>query len=323
MKIFLTVITYLLLCTNAFAQTANDVLDRDFRLMMNWLEGEFDNSEQFFFEEEMKVPTDERKTRIHMTFKKIDLPTIGENVFYLEQYTENKTDNVGRQRLFNFMPDYENGNIRMQTFTFKDGSIAVGLQNEPSKIANISINSVTSINRECDAIWNRSANEFVGKISPDNCTIESRRGGSLYITGHFVLSENSYWTYESGRRADGTYTFGSEKIDPLKLNKARYFTCWMGVQNDEMESGWNFTANQPIHDQGGEIWMAKTGSNPEKMAIRLRNVRWPYGNGQDSLVIYALKEGQEKAVSYAWGEYNAALSGINLRWLQAGCTLNQ
>ncbi|MDA9770413.1 hypothetical protein N9D02_05175 [Emcibacteraceae bacterium] len=70
MKIFLTVITYLLLCTNAFAQTANDVLDRDFRLMMNWLEGEFDNSEQFFFEEEMKVPTDERKTRIHMTFKK-------------------------------------------------------------------------------------------------------------------------------------------------------------------------------------------------------------------------------------------------------------
>lgn len=323
MRIIFLFVLLTLITATGFAQTANDVLDRDFRLMMSWLEAEFDNSEQFYFEEEMKVPEEERKTRIHMTFKKIELPIIGENVFYLEQYTENNPDNVGRQRLFNFTPDYEAGNIRMQIFTFKDGSIAKGLQNDPSKIANITLDAMTPMSRECDAIWNRSANEFVGKISPDDCMIESRRGGNLYITGHFVLSKNSYWTYESERRADGTYRFGGEKTDPLKLNKARYFTCWMGVQNDEMESGWNFAANQKIHDQGGEIWMTKTGSNPEKMAIRIRNVQWPYGRGQDSLVIYALKEGQDKAVSYAWGEYNAALIGINLRWMQAGCTLNQ
>jgi len=222
MKIYITVISLILLSTNASAQTANDVLDRDFRLMMSWLEGEFDNSEQFFFEEELKVPLDERKSRIHMTFKKIDLPAIGANVFYLEQYTENNAENVSRQRLFSFMPDYDNGNIRMQTFTFKDGSIAVGLQNEPDKIENITPDAVTSMSSDCNAIWTRSANEFVGRIAPDNCIIESRRGESLYITGHFVLSENSYWTYESGRRADGAYTFGSEKIDPLKLNKARF-----------------------------------------------------------------------------------------------------
>ena len=323
MKKLLTLLTSLILSISANAQTANDVLDRDFRLMMSWLEGEFDNSEQFYFEDEMKVADDLRKSRIHITFKKIDLPSIGEHVYYLEQYTDNNPEVVGRQRLFSFSTDYENSNIRMEALVFKDASLVQGAQFEPYKLNGITRDSMRILGDNCNAVWHRSAGEFIGYIDPEKCAIESRRGGKLNVSGHFDLSKDSYWTYESGRREDGTYSFGNETPDYLKLNKARFFTCWMGVQNDEMDSGWNFTSNQSIHDQGGEIWMTKTGSNPEKMAIRLRNVQWPYGRGQDSLVIYALKEGQDAAVSYAWGEYNAALAGINLRWLQAGCTLNQ
>lgn len=323
MKIILTILTALMIYTSANAQTANDVLDRDFREMMSWLEGEFDNSEQYYFEEEMNIPADERKSRIHITFKKVALPAIGENVFYLEQYTDNDSKNIGRQRLFSFAPDYENGTIRMEALIFKDASGAVGAQFDPSKLEGTTRNDMTMLGDNCNAVWTRSADEFRGFIDPELCEIESRRGGTLKVSGHFVLTAGSYWTYESGRREDGTYTFGSATIDFLKLNKARYFTCWMGVQNEEMDSGWNFAANQKIHDQGGEIWMTKTGTNPENMGIRIRNVQWPYGRGQDSLVIYALKEGEEKAVSYAWGEYNAALTGINLRWLQAGCTLDK
>ncbi|MBT6133950.1 MAG: hypothetical protein HN583_08455 [Kordiimonadaceae bacterium] len=323
MKKVLTILICLLIGAAANAQTKNDVLDRNFRLMMSWLEGEFDNSEQFYFEEEMKVANDLRKTRNHITFNKVDLPSIGEHVYYLEQYTNNDVENIVRKRLFSFSTDYENDNIRMEALVFKDTSNMQGAQSEPLKLNEITRDSMRILGRDCDSIWHRSADEFKGYIDPEKCTIESRRGGKLNVSGHFVLSKDSYWTYESGRREDGTYSFGSETLDYLKLNKARFFTCWMGVQNKEMESGWNFAANQSIHDQGGEIWMTKTGSNPEKMAIRLRNVQWPYGRGQDSLVIYALKEGQEKAVSYAWSEYNAALVGINLRWLQAGCTLNQ
>ncbi len=323
MKKLAIFLSTLVIGSSASAQTANDILDRDFREMMGWLEGEFDNSEQYYFEEEMSVPEEERKTRIHMTFKKVDVPAIGENVYYLEQYTENNPENIGRQRLFSFTPDYDNHAIRMEALVFKDAAPYVGAQFDPSKLEGVTRDDMTALGANCNALWTRSAGEFSATIDPEKCVIESRRGGSLHISGYFVLTPTSYWTYESGRRSDGTYTFGGPTADYLKLNKARTFTCWMGVQNDEMESGWNFAANQTIHDQGGEIWMTKTGSNPERMGIRIRNVQWPYGRGQDSLVIYALKEGQEKAVSYAWSEYDAKLIGINLRWLQSGCTLNQ
>ena len=130
MKKLAILLSTLVIGSSASAQTSNDILERDFREMMSWLEGEFDNSEQFYFEEEMSVPEEERKTRIHMTFKKVDVPEIGNNVYYLEQYTENNPQNIGRQRLFSFAPDYENHAIRMEALVFKDATPYVGAQSE-------------------------------------------------------------------------------------------------------------------------------------------------------------------------------------------------
>ena len=53
----------------------------------------------------------------------------------------------------------------------------------------------------------------------------------------------------------------------------------------------------------------------------MRNVRWPYGNNRPSLVLYAYRPDKDRAVSYAWADPSAQRIGINLRWMQASCTL--
>ncbi|MCU0882657.1 MAG: hypothetical protein MUF14_08335, partial [Hyphomonadaceae bacterium] len=49
-------------------------------------------------------------------------------------------------------------------------------------------------------------------------------------------------------------------------------------------------------------------------------VEWPFGTNRPSLTLYVLDQDSDRAVSYAWGDYDADRLGINLRWMQASCT---
>ncbi len=53
----------------------------------------------------------------------------------------------------------------------------------------------------------------------------------------------------------------------------------------------------------------------------MRNVRWPTGPNRNSLVLYAYRGDEGKAASYVWGEPTAERLAMNLRWMQASCTL--
>ena len=55
----------------------------------------------------------------------------------------------------------------------------------------------------------------------------------------------------------------------------------------------------------------------------MRRVRWPTGTNADSLVLYAHRPGEERAVSYTWGHVDAERIAMNLRWMQASCTLSE
>jgi len=69
------------------------------------------------------------------------------------------------------------------------------------------------------------------------------------------------------------------------------------------------------------VWLESEEQPPEKVGIKMRNVRWPYGNNRPSLVLYAYRPDEDRAVSYAWADPSAQRIGINLRWMQASCTL--
>jgi len=82
-----------------------------------------------------------------------------------------------------------------------------------------------------------------------------------------------------------------------------------------------FKRGLSVHDQGGMVWIKTDEEDAQQVGIKMRNVRWPYGRNRPSLVLYAHKPDQDKAVSYAWADPGAQRIGINLRWMQASCTL--
>ena len=63
--------------------------------------------------------------------------------------------------------------------------------------------------------------------------------------------------------------------------------------------------------------MAIVEPEPQQMGIKMQNVIWPSGSSRHSLVLYAYRPEEDRAVSYAWADLSAERIGINLRWMQA------
>ena len=61
------------------APTAQDVLAKDLRVLLDYFPGRYDNDLQVYFDGELKTPEVERNGRIHSIFSPVTLPAFGPN----------------------------------------------------------------------------------------------------------------------------------------------------------------------------------------------------------------------------------------------------
>jgi hypothetical protein len=125
----------------------------------------------------------------------------------------------------------------------------------------------------------------------------------------------------NGEVLHATFTDGSV----TRLRRARPATCWASMlkrtRKPDGAEDWTFHPGLKLHDQGGRV-RAGGGDAPQAV-LRMRNVVWPSGPNRPSLVLYVhTPDSPERAVSYAWADPGAARIGINLRWMQASCTID-
>ncbi len=114
----------------------------------------------------------------------------------------------------------------------------------------------------------------------------------------------------------------------LELRRARPATCWGSIRKATPKPGggedWYFIRDVKLHDQGGRAMVGKDVPDVSPVIIRMRNVSWGQGStNRPSLVLYVHKpESPDRAESYVWADPGAARIGINLRWMQASCTID-
>jgi hypothetical protein len=107
-----------------------------------------------------------------------------------------------------------------------------------------------------------------------------------------------------------------------ELRRARGFSCWVSTKRPDRDQ-WYFRPGVRLHDQGGKARVISDDAEPVEVTIKLRNVVWPSGPNRPSLVLYIYaKDDPGRAVSYSWADPGATRIGINLRWMQASCTLD-
>ena len=190
---------------------------------------------------------------------------------------------------------------------------------DPTKLSGLSPEQ-TRVLPGCDVFWRRQSNHFVGYMTPNaRSYVSSESGKRIIFKNDLLLTEEALRFSDRARDQEGNRMFGHPTSVPHKNRKARRFECWMTAMRRDGE--WTFRRGLEIHDQGGMVWLETEEEAPQQVGIKMRNVRWPYGNNRPSLVLYAYRPDEDRAVSYAWADPSAQRIGINLRWMQASCTL--
>lgn len=113
-----------------------------------------------------------------------------------------------------------------------------------------------------------------------------------------------------------------------RLRLARPLRCWVSVKRTRPKpdgrDDWSFHRELLLHDQGGRVLVPAEDGNAPAVVLRMRNVVWPAPSpNRPSLVLYVHSpDAPDKALSYSWADPAARMLGINLRWMQASCTLS-
>ena len=113
-----------------------------------------------------------------------------------------------------------------------------------------------------------------------------------------------------------------------ELRKARPVSCWIAIRKDKPKADgsedWFYQSGVMLHDQGGRAEVGGDDTGAQRVIIRLRNVTWDVGSTNKPVVtLYVHKpENPDHAEAYAWAAPDSARVGINLRWVQAGCSID-
>jgi hypothetical protein len=120
-------------------------------------------------------------------------------------------------------------------------------------------------------------------------------------------------------------TLSDGRITELRL--ARTATCWgaapKATKKPDGSDDWMRASALRLHDQGGRVAFGGGTTGAPEVIVRMRNVIWPSGPSRPSLVLYVHKPGSpDRAEAYSWADPGAKRVGINLRWMQASCTID-
>jgi hypothetical protein len=112
-----------------------------------------------------------------------------------------------------------------------------------------------------------------------------------------------------------------------ELRRSRPVICWVAILKEKPKADgtedWYFQRDVLLHDQGGRAQAGGGDTGAPELVIRVRNVTWDKGSAnKPAVTLYVHKpEKPDRAEAYSWAAPESSRVGINLRWMQAGCTL--
>lgn len=297
------------------------LLERELETLVAMWPGGYDNREQLQFDADVgKRDMDSGgHLRVHSQIARVEVPSLGEYVLYVEEYKDNDPSSIFRQRLYVLSADEAEQAIRVKLLFFRDGSPYLGAHRKLELLEDISPADVSSL-EGCDVFIRREGDWYEGAMKRKTCLFgegETRR----YSDYQLRVFQHGYWFRDR--------IISAANDEPLEqvagfswhqLQRARWFTCMVDFPRP---SGGPPSVTHhyiKLHDQGGIFPF--THPDGRDMVLTMRN-NWSYGMQRETFVI-VVHQGDEAGPTlvYAWGNPGADRIGVNPGYLRVQCDLN-
>lgn len=313
----------LTLACSAQAADTYDPFARDIQILTNWFEGEFDNSEQLWFENfsDAQIADADKSKRLHTTHMRLDLPDLGDHIFYVEEYVDDDPANIIRQRLVTFESDVQENAIRMKQGFFKEAASALGGKN----LTSISKDDLFFLN-SCDVFWTREGGQFKGGMKPKSCIFgdgDKRR----YSVHDMILSEDNYWRVDSTYLlSNDSFYMGNKPSLPSQMKRAHRFICDVTFRPEDMTLSFEAFREQTqkisglsIHSQGGSFEVIRD-SDGQSVTFLMREKEYPfYSERPDFIYFSAKEEGANRSTMYTVNDIKSRRLGGQMGGLGFDC----
>lgn len=309
------------------ARAANEPDDpsaRDLQRIVGWFGGIWDNSEQIWFETEgrAQVPVPERHERVHATHRRVDLPSIGRYVFYVEEYRDDDPAKVFRQRLVVFESAREQG-VRMRLGLFRDAAAVLGAASDPARLAGLHPEALIWL-PGCEVYWRAEGDQYVGGMRPKACTFGEGRE-QRWSQHDLLLSATKYWRVDrSFNVRDGKLAVGHPGGVPHKLDRARLFECEVRLFGGNYLAGQGASPSdriltgQRLHSQGGTLHV-ENPADGARWQIRLRDKEYPYYERWSDFMFLSVRRAGEPSIALSLHDRDARFLGVNVGWMSVAC----
>ncbi len=286
----------------------------DLDLLVSWFGGRFDNHVQVLHDEHDGVEHPHR--RVHSIFEPVQIPELGEHLFYVEQYSGGDPDRVFRQRLYRFEQG-DDDEIVLHIHAFADPDAVRGAHDDPTLLDGLTLDDLEP-KPGCEVYWRRVDDHFEGATRPGACHIRSRAGGVLSVEDTLYLDRNELHIDDRATNEAGELVFGHPEGVPYALRRAHLFDGW-GALLDEGADRWTLAPGVVLHDQGGEFGLVDEEGQELPWVVSLS--QRVYGRTNTPILKLAVhRRGEEKSHAYIWADPGAERIGLNLGDVQIGLT---
>ena len=161
---------------------------------------------------------------------------------------------------------------------------------------------------------------ITGYTNKDSCVIVSR-GVTLNVETRLLLTDNYIDIYDEAYDQEGTPVWQRKDGKGSHMKRARIFDCWSVLRKSEdKKDGWQVSRANRVHDQGGRFNITYEDKSYD---ISLSQLVYSGEKTRDILKLGLHKAGESGTFTYIWTAPDTSNIGINLSYIQAGCTLQQ
>ena len=284
-----------------------------------WLTGEFDNFRQVSEDTENKVAVPHG--RVHVTVTSVGAPALGDRVFLVRESPRNDPDRVGAAHVYAVTAAGDT--ITLRVFAFEDAGRVLALLNAPATPT-----AVPPVDRVrplpgCEVTWKAEGAAFVGAIAPGACRVP----GSPVTDRPVTLAETHRLTADAWSLSAQADDRGSAGAAPgtgtraFELRRARPFTCWAALRREGTTDKYDGMLDVAMHDQGKRVAVRTEQGTSTPYAFELSQLRYAQQRPVMKLAVY--EAGKVDAIAYTWTETGGTRIGINMRWIQVGCSMKE
>jgi hypothetical protein len=288
----------------------------DLALLQRWLTGEFDNFQQYYEAKETKAA--QPHERIHTVITPLTAPAIGSHVLLAKESALGAPGRIQTLHVYSLLPGRGGAAVTLQLYLVTDQSLLAAAQADPAAPVALGPAQVRLLTG-CDVTWRRDGDAFVGDMEPGACrTVWPRTGATVTVHNTYRLTADQFWFSESLNNETGRVVFGRADGVPYKLMRARPFNCYAAMLKEGTTDKYDGMLNVPMHDQGKLVRFRTEDGRDTKYTFELSQLRYNQKVPVMKLALY--EDGKEQAFTYSWAETTSAKIGINLRWMQVGCS---